>query len=75
MPKVTVQGVYKNNGYFKVSCNRGLSQIRAAVTIITGLFLMQYRAVEQHQGGAANGIAMTDMSIFKAIGPAGDVLV
>uniref|UniRef100_A0A7N0ZYC0 Uncharacterized protein n=1 Tax=Kalanchoe fedtschenkoi TaxID=63787 RepID=A0A7N0ZYC0_KALFE len=26
---------------------------------------------EQHQRGAANGIAMTSMSIFKAIGPAG----
>lgn len=26
---------------------------------------------EQHQRGAANGISMTAMSIFKAIGPAG----
>ncbi|XP_028782397.1 protein ZINC INDUCED FACILITATOR 1-like [Neltuma alba] len=42
-----------------------------SVTIITGLFLLQNRAVEQHQRGAANGIAMTGMSIFKAIGPAG----
>ncbi|CAJ2663333.1 unnamed protein product [Trifolium pratense] len=42
-----------------------------AVTVITGLFLMQNRAVEQHQRGEANGIAMTGMSIFKAIGPAG----
>lgn len=25
---------------------------------------------DQHQRGAANGIAMTGMSIFKAIGPA-----
>jgi hypothetical protein len=72
------------------------------VTIITGLFLIQNRAVvifgsilhfisfhklkfsfkeiemacwfgkqEQHQRGAANGIAMTGMSIFKTIGPAG----
>ncbi|XP_028791873.1 protein ZINC INDUCED FACILITATOR 1-like [Neltuma alba] len=40
-------------------------------TIITGLFLLQNRAVEQHQRGAANGIAMTAMSIFKAVGPAG----
>ncbi|CAL0303605.1 unnamed protein product [Lupinus luteus] len=39
-------------------------------TIITGLFLMQNRLVEQHQRGEANGIAMTCMSLFKAIGPA-----
>ena len=26
---------------------------------------------EQHQRGAANGIAMTGMSLFNAIGPAG----
>ncbi|CAJ1977971.1 unnamed protein product [Sphenostylis stenocarpa] len=41
-----------------------------STTIITGLFLLQNRAVEQHQRGAANGIAMTAMSLFKAIGPA-----
>ncbi|XP_054795379.1 protein ZINC INDUCED FACILITATOR 1-like isoform X1 [Prosopis cineraria] len=41
-------------------------------TIIdTSLFLLQNRAVEQHQRGAANGIAMTAMSLFKAVGPAG----
>ncbi|XP_039685489.1 protein ZINC INDUCED FACILITATOR-LIKE 1 isoform X2 [Medicago truncatula] len=41
-----------------------------AVTITTGLFLVQNRVVEQHQRGAANGISMTAMSLFKAIGPA-----
>ncbi|CAJ1977974.1 unnamed protein product [Sphenostylis stenocarpa] len=41
-----------------------------SVTINTGLFLLQNRAVEQHQRGAANGISMTGMSLFKAIGPA-----
>ncbi|KAL9298254.1 hypothetical protein ACSQ67_024150 [Phaseolus vulgaris] len=41
-----------------------------STTIITGLFLLQNRAVEQHQRGAANGISMTCMSLFKAIGPA-----
>ncbi|BAU03039.1 Protein ZINC INDUCED FACILITATOR-LIKE 1 Protein ZIF-LIKE 1 [Vigna angularis] len=41
-----------------------------SATIITGLFLLQNRAVEQHQRGAANGISMTGMSLFKAIGPA-----
>ncbi|XP_048232088.1 protein ZINC INDUCED FACILITATOR-LIKE 1 isoform X2 [Ricinus communis] len=42
-----------------------------SVSIITGLFLLQNRAVDQHQRGAANGIAMTAMSLFKAAGPAG----
>ncbi|EXB44279.1 hypothetical protein L484_012198 [Morus notabilis] len=41
------------------------------ITIITGLFLLQNRAVEQERRGAANGIAMTGMSLFKAIGPLG----
>ncbi|WJX93052.1 hypothetical protein P8452_74622 [Trifolium repens] len=41
-----------------------------SVTITTGLFLLQNRAVEQHQRGAANGISLTAMSLFKAIGPA-----
>ncbi|KAL0735945.1 hypothetical protein Bca4012_012155 [Brassica carinata] len=36
---------------------------------ITGLFILQNRA-RQDQRGAANGIAMTAMSLFKAIGPA-----
>ncbi|WCJ19141.1 zinc induced facilitator 1 [Euphorbia peplus] len=40
-------------------------------SIITGTFLLQNRAVDQHQRGAANGIAMTAMSLFKALGPAG----
>ncbi|XP_061369044.1 protein ZINC INDUCED FACILITATOR-LIKE 1-like [Gastrolobium bilobum] len=42
-----------------------------SATIVTSLFLLQNRAVEQHQRGAANGISMTTMSVFKAIGPAG----
>ncbi|XP_010557810.1 PREDICTED: protein ZINC INDUCED FACILITATOR-LIKE 1-like [Tarenaya hassleriana] len=41
-----------------------------SVSVITGLFILQNQAVKQHQRGAANGIAMTAMSIFKAIGPA-----
>ncbi|XP_028803352.1 protein ZINC INDUCED FACILITATOR 1-like isoform X3 [Neltuma alba] len=40
-------------------------------TIITGLLLLQNKAVDQHQRGAANGIAMTAMSICKSVGPAG----
>ncbi|KAJ7982442.1 Protein ZINC INDUCED FACILITATOR-LIKE 1 [Quillaja saponaria] len=42
-----------------------------SVTINTSLFIVQNKAVEQHQRGAANGITMTAMSLFKAIGPAG----
>nr|GLL37391.1 protein ZINC INDUCED FACILITATOR-LIKE 1-like isoform X4 [Ipomoea trifida] len=41
------------------------------VAIITGLFILQNKAVEQDQRAAANGVAMTGMSIFKTIGPAG----
>ncbi|CAA3032695.1 ZINC INDUCED FACILITATOR-LIKE 1-like [Olea europaea subsp. europaea] len=40
-----------------------------SISIVTGLFILQNRAV--HQRGAANGIAMTLMSLFKAAGPAG----
>ncbi|KAK9912313.1 hypothetical protein M0R45_036181 [Rubus argutus] len=41
-----------------------------ATTIVTGLFILQNRAVDQDQRGAANGIAMTGLSVFKTIGPA-----
>ncbi|KAL7157905.1 hypothetical protein ABFS83_02G107600 [Erythranthe nasuta] len=42
-----------------------------SISIVTGLFILQNRAVDQDQRGAANGIAMTLMSLFKAVGPAG----
>ncbi|GMN67459.1 hypothetical protein TIFTF001_036521 [Ficus carica] len=42
-----------------------------SVSITTGLFLLQNRAVNQRQRGAANGLAMSAMSLFKAVGPAG----
>ncbi|CAL9004898.1 unnamed protein product [Prunus brigantina] len=42
-----------------------------SITIVTGLFILQNKAVDQRQRGAANGISMTAMSLFKAIGPAG----
>ncbi|KAI3491988.1 hypothetical protein L1887_43625 [Cichorium endivia] len=41
-----------------------------SVSIITGTFMLQNKAVDQRQRGAANGIAMTLQSICKAIGPA-----
>ncbi|XP_050123024.1 protein ZINC INDUCED FACILITATOR-LIKE 1-like isoform X5 [Malus sylvestris] len=40
------------------------------ITIITGMFILQNRAVDQKQRGAANGLSMTAMSLFKAIAPA-----
>ncbi|XP_076920496.1 protein ZINC INDUCED FACILITATOR-LIKE 1-like, partial [Bidens hawaiensis] len=40
------------------------------VSRITGTFILQNKAVDQHQRGTANGIAMTMMSVFQAIGPA-----
>ena len=33
--------------------------------------MVHWKKQEQHQRGVANGIAMTSMSICKAIGPAG----
>ncbi|XP_048135252.1 protein ZINC INDUCED FACILITATOR-LIKE 1-like isoform X5 [Rhodamnia argentea] len=42
-----------------------------SVSVFTSLFLLQNKAVDQDQRGAANGIAMTAMSLFKAVGPAG----
>ncbi|CAN6326192.1 unnamed protein product [Urochloa humidicola] len=41
------------------------------MTILTSTSLLQNYSVPQSQRGAANGIAATAMSFFKAIGPAG----
>uniref|UniRef100_A0A803LTA8 Major facilitator superfamily (MFS) profile domain-containing protein n=1 Tax=Chenopodium quinoa TaxID=63459 RepID=A0A803LTA8_CHEQI len=41
-----------------------------SVSITTGLFLLQNRAVNQHQRGAANGLSLCIMSFCKALGPA-----
>uniref|UniRef100_A0A7N0VNJ7 Major facilitator superfamily (MFS) profile domain-containing protein n=2 Tax=Kalanchoe fedtschenkoi TaxID=63787 RepID=A0A7N0VNJ7_KALFE len=40
------------------------------ISIVTGLSIMQNRAVSQNQRGAANGISVAAMSTFKAAGPA-----
>lgn len=42
-----------------------------SISITTGLFLLQNRAVRQHQRGAANGLSLSMMSLCKALGPAG----
>ncbi|KAI3472413.1 hypothetical protein Pfo_029534 [Paulownia fortunei] len=41
-----------------------------SISITTGLLVIQNRAVPQEQRGAANGISMSAMSLFKAVGPA-----
>ncbi|XP_057828134.1 protein ZINC INDUCED FACILITATOR-LIKE 1 isoform X2 [Cryptomeria japonica] len=43
----------------------------SAISLVTGTFLMLNNAVPQDQRGAANGLAMTAMSLFKTLGPAG----
>ncbi|CAN6483942.1 unnamed protein product [Victoria cruziana] len=53
-----------------INCASLLKNVFSA-TIVTGFFIQQNNSVPQHQRGAANGIAMTGMSFFKAIGPAG----
>ncbi|KAI9387947.1 hypothetical protein POPTR_010G248401v4 [Populus trichocarpa] len=42
-----------------------------SVSIATCLFILQNNAVDRNQRGAANGVAMTAVSLFKAVGPAG----
>ncbi|XP_018733353.2 protein ZINC INDUCED FACILITATOR-LIKE 1 isoform X2 [Eucalyptus grandis] len=42
-----------------------------SICALTSLMLLQNKAVDQDQRGAANGIAMTAMSLFKAAGPVG----
>lgn len=41
------------------------------VTVYTGTFLLLNNSASQDQRGAANGLAMTGMSLFKTFGPAG----
>ncbi|XP_058079216.1 protein ZINC INDUCED FACILITATOR-LIKE 1-like isoform X4 [Magnolia sinica] len=53
-----------------INCASVLKNV-LSVTVITGMFLLQNNAVPQHQRGAANGISITAMSIFKTMGPAG----
>ncbi|KAF5187305.1 Zinc induced facilitator-like 1-like [Thalictrum thalictroides] len=52
-----------------LNCASALKNV-FSVCIVTGLFVLQNNAVDQHQRGAANGIAMTGVSLFKAFGPA-----
>jgi len=45
------------------------------ITIITSSFILQNNAVHQDQRGAANGLSMTVMSLFKSVAPAGAGIV
>ncbi|CAA7392981.1 unnamed protein product [Spirodela intermedia] len=42
-----------------------------AIIVMIGTIMLQNNAVEQHQRGAANGIATTLTSLFQAVAPAG----
>lgn len=53
-----------------VTCASVLKNALAA-TIYTGTFLLLNNSVSQDQRGAANGLAMTGMSLFKTFGPLG----
>ncbi|XP_068659655.1 protein ZINC INDUCED FACILITATOR-LIKE 1-like [Aristolochia californica] len=55
---------------FVINCASVLKSVLAG-SVMTGMILLQNNAVAQHQRGAANGIAMTAMSLFKTMGPAG----
>jgi hypothetical protein len=52
-----------------VTCATLLRNI-LSVTIVNCTVILQNNAVPQDQRGAANGIAMTTMSLFKAVAPA-----
>ncbi|PWA42049.1 major facilitator superfamily domain protein [Artemisia annua] len=54
---------------FTLNCASVMKNV-LSVSIITSTFMLQNKAVDQRQRGAANGIAMTLQSICKAIGPA-----
>ncbi|ERM98159.1 hypothetical protein AMTR_s00095p00099600, partial [Amborella trichopoda] len=55
---------------FTINC-ASLLKNSLSVTIVTALFILQNNSVPRHQRGAANGMVMTPMSLFKAVGPAG----
>ncbi|PWA61817.1 major facilitator superfamily domain protein [Artemisia annua] len=54
---------------FTLNCASVVKNV-LSVSIITSTFMLQNKAVDQSQRGAANGIAVTLQSICKAIGPA-----
>ncbi|KAK1575380.1 hypothetical protein Q3G72_004923 [Acer saccharum] len=57
-------------GLILINCASAMKNI-LSISIITGSFILQNKAMDQNQRGAANGISMTVVSLFKAVGPAG----
>ncbi|KAK0591378.1 hypothetical protein LWI29_000762 [Acer saccharum] len=57
-------------GLILINCASAVKNV-LSISIITGSFILQNKAVDQNQRGAANGISMTVVSLFKAVGPAG----
>ncbi|KAK1579060.1 hypothetical protein Q3G72_035232 [Acer saccharum] len=57
-------------GLILINCASAVKNV-LSISIITGTFILQNKAVDQNQRGAANGISMTVVSLFKAVGPAG----
>ncbi|KAK3228566.1 hypothetical protein Dsin_000447 [Dipteronia sinensis] len=57
-------------GLILINCASAVKNI-LSISIVTGTFILQNKAVDQNQRGAANGISMTAVSLFKAVGPAG----
>ncbi|GAU44421.1 hypothetical protein TSUD_100680 [Trifolium subterraneum] len=54
---IVPEGVYKNNGYLKMSCNRRLNQMRAAVSA----WHMPICAIELKNHSTLNGNAIRVM--------------
>ncbi|KAK3139258.1 hypothetical protein QOZ80_5AG0380320 [Eleusine coracana subsp. coracana] len=54
-----------------ILCSAAMMKSALAITVSTGINLLQNNAVCQEQRGTANGILMTAISFFKAIAPIG----
>ncbi|KAK3118328.1 hypothetical protein QOZ80_9BG0697320 [Eleusine coracana subsp. coracana] len=54
-----------------ILCSAAMMKSALAITVSTGINLLQNNAVCQEQRGTANGILMTPISFFKAIAPIG----
>nr|ACG42557.1 major facilitator superfamily antiporter [Zea mays] len=52
-------------------CSAAMMRSALAITVTTGISLLQNNAVCQEQRGTANGISTTAMSFFKSIAPVG----
>ena len=53
-----------------VHCYLSSVHSQSLILVFDGIVTYWFGKQEQHQRGAANGLSMTGMSLFKAIGPA-----